>query len=45
MKRLAIGLTAAALMLSACGKESGSSDGAMVVGFSLIGSESGWRTA
>lgn len=45
MKRVALTIAAAAAMLGACG-ESGSGDAdELVVGFSQIGSESGWRTA
>jgi simple sugar transport system substrate-binding protein len=45
MKHFRLVVTAAAIALAACG-ESGSRDaGELVVGFSQIGSESGWRTA
>jgi simple sugar transport system substrate-binding protein len=46
MRRFGLAFTAAALVLAGCGeKGAGGGNGGMVVGFSQIGSESGWRTA
>jgi simple sugar transport system substrate-binding protein len=45
MRHLFLAVSAAALTLSACGKDGDGGSGKMVVGFSQIGSESGWRTA
>ena len=45
MKHLALVLAGAALALTGCGEKSGGNSGGLVVGFSQIGSESGWRTA
>lgn len=45
MKKLALALAGAALALAGCGEKSGGDSGGLVVGFSQIGSESGWRTA
>lgn len=40
-----LAIAAAALALAGCGSDGAGSDDRMVVGFSQIGSESGWRTA
>ena len=46
MKRIGLTIAGLAGMLGACGQGGGSASGEdMVVGFSQIGSESGWRTA
>ena len=45
MKRFVLAVSVAALALTACDKAGSGGSGGMVVGFSQIGSESGWRTA
>ena len=45
MKRIALTIVAAAAMLGACGQGGSGNADELVVGFSQIGSESGWRTA
>lgn len=45
MKRIALTLATLAAMLPACGQGGSSRDDTPIVGFSQIGSESGWRTA
>lgn len=44
MKRITLAVLATATMLSGCGGGAKNGD-KLVVGFSQIGSESGWRTA
>jgi simple sugar transport system substrate-binding protein len=45
MKRIGLTIAGLAGMLGACGQGGGAKGEEMVVGFSQIGSESGWRTA
>ncbi len=45
MKRIGLTILSLAVLLSACGRGAPSNSGEPVIGFSQIGSESGWRTA